>query len=310
MAANSGRSGRMGYFWGMLYALIMSTGIVGLAIFADVARKDGAGLAWLVILIAFQSRPIIKRLHDLDRGGGQWWLIWLPVYNLYLGLILQFKRGTQGPNRFGPDPVPQPGEAQGTPRYPAVGMRAPRAERKVYDPLDNELLTDPVDVTVRTGSGPVGIRVNRWNAGKLQQGGFSAFPSFRNRINRKSARDYWIRPHDRDNYDLVNGMMWFPHLYHGFDTHTAGYDEMNGNWNDNAYGVSGEILDAPNDPIFEDGLSDEAYAESIAAEDDYGRLGDGDFESNDNSGYDDNSSSDDSSSYDDGGSFDDGGGWD
>ena len=51
----------------------------------------------------------VKRLHDLGRPGGHWWLLMIPVYNIYLGFVLLFGRGTQGPNRFGPDPLGSPG---------------------------------------------------------------------------------------------------------------------------------------------------------------------------------------------------------
>jgi hypothetical protein len=29
----------------------------------------------------------------------------IPVYNIYLILMLFFKKGTEGPNEYGPDPV-------------------------------------------------------------------------------------------------------------------------------------------------------------------------------------------------------------
>jgi len=34
-----------------------------------------------------------------------WWLQLIPIYGQYLGLVLVFKKGTDGPNRFGPDPL-------------------------------------------------------------------------------------------------------------------------------------------------------------------------------------------------------------
>ena len=47
----------------------------------------------------------IKRLHDLERPARHWLLLMVPVYNIYLGLVLLFKKGTEGPNEFGPDPL-------------------------------------------------------------------------------------------------------------------------------------------------------------------------------------------------------------
>jgi uncharacterized membrane protein YhaH (DUF805 family) len=48
---------------------------------------------------------IVKRLHDLDRPGTHYWLLLIPLYDLYLVLILLFKKGAGGPNRYGSDPL-------------------------------------------------------------------------------------------------------------------------------------------------------------------------------------------------------------
>jgi uncharacterized membrane protein YhaH (DUF805 family) len=57
-------------------------------------------LLWIIDILA-----IIRRLHDLNRSGRQYGLLMVPIYNIYLALILWFKRGTRGPNRYGPDPL-------------------------------------------------------------------------------------------------------------------------------------------------------------------------------------------------------------
>jgi uncharacterized membrane protein YhaH (DUF805 family) len=55
-----------------------------------------------VVIAAFQA---VKRLHDLDRPSMHYWLLLIPFYNLYLALVLLLKKGTEGTNRFGPDPL-------------------------------------------------------------------------------------------------------------------------------------------------------------------------------------------------------------
>ena len=47
--------------------------------------------------IALQA---VKRFHDLDRPGTHFWLLLIPIYGIYIGLLLLFKKGTEGPNRF------------------------------------------------------------------------------------------------------------------------------------------------------------------------------------------------------------------
>ncbi len=51
------------------------------------------GLAMLVPGLAVA----IRRAHDQDKSG---WFVLIPVYNI----IMMFIEGTNGPNRFGPDP--------------------------------------------------------------------------------------------------------------------------------------------------------------------------------------------------------------
>jgi uncharacterized membrane protein YhaH (DUF805 family) len=47
----------------------------------------------------------VRRLHDLDRSGSHVFLLAIPIYNVYLECVLLFKRGTDGSNRYGEDPV-------------------------------------------------------------------------------------------------------------------------------------------------------------------------------------------------------------
>lgn len=58
-----------------------------------------AGGIWAAIAVT------VKRLHDLERPGWHWFLLGVPLYNVYLGLVLLFAKGTPGPNRFGLDPL-------------------------------------------------------------------------------------------------------------------------------------------------------------------------------------------------------------
>jgi uncharacterized membrane protein YhaH (DUF805 family) len=47
----------------------------------------------------------IRRLHDLDRTG--WWILlgFIPLIGWIILLIWYVAKGTDGPNRFGPDPL-------------------------------------------------------------------------------------------------------------------------------------------------------------------------------------------------------------
>ena len=106
-----GRYNRARYFWTVfvlslvLYVVCL---VLGRAIgSAGGTPATGAVLSLLItipgtVIIAFQY---VKRLHDLDRPGSHYWLFLIPFYNIYLGLVLLFKKGTEGANKYGPDPL-------------------------------------------------------------------------------------------------------------------------------------------------------------------------------------------------------------
>jgi uncharacterized membrane protein YhaH (DUF805 family) len=106
-----GRITRSTYFW-MTFALTLITYamafMAGLFMGATGATSEAAeaiggviGLGMSVV-IAFQ---VVKRLHDLDRPGWHYWLLLVPLYNFYLGIILLFQQGTPGTNAYGEDPM-------------------------------------------------------------------------------------------------------------------------------------------------------------------------------------------------------------
>lgn len=64
----------------------------------------------LVVLAYLPSIPIstcilVQRLHDIDRPGTHYWLCLIPIYNIYMAFLLLFKKGTDGPNQYGEDPL-------------------------------------------------------------------------------------------------------------------------------------------------------------------------------------------------------------
>ncbi len=84
-----GRANRAWYFWhillddlvmftlgGILVVLMIVTGI---PLFALPLIGVMVGGFWAAIAIT------VKRLHDLDRGGWQWWLLLVPFVNIYIG---------------------------------------------------------------------------------------------------------------------------------------------------------------------------------------------------------------------------------
>jgi len=87
-------------------------GIALWAVFAIlfVFLEDSLGRASTWVLYPFfawlQAALLVKRLHDRDASA--WQLLWalLPVLGpVWLIICLGFRKGTEGDNRFGPDPL-------------------------------------------------------------------------------------------------------------------------------------------------------------------------------------------------------------
>lgn len=84
-------------------------------IFIDLAGLD-AGTGFFLRLIRFMLIGIpgitllIRRLHDLNRNGWLWLLIFVPFVNLLFLIYVFCFKGTVGPNEYGPDPLDNSGK--------------------------------------------------------------------------------------------------------------------------------------------------------------------------------------------------------
>lgn len=104
-----GRANRAWYFWHILLDdLVMFTVLVALVVIGGLLGNPLVLLPALGVIAAGVWAGVaitVKRLHDLDRPAWHWWLLLVPLYNIYLGIVLLFQKGSYGPNRFGPDPL-------------------------------------------------------------------------------------------------------------------------------------------------------------------------------------------------------------
>lgn len=109
-----GRYNRARCFRSVLFIYVL---ILVVALFVQVVMSlSGAGAAGAEAFVSYirlvgisgsvlAAFPVVKRLHDLSRPGTHYWLLLIPLYGQYLGLVLLFQTGTRGPNEFGPDPI-------------------------------------------------------------------------------------------------------------------------------------------------------------------------------------------------------------
>lgn len=113
-----GRAGRATYW---KYQLLDGFGapllIIGIVWLDLATRPDEAVLHpltgfWIIAIVLFASvsetAVTVRRLHDLDMSAWKYLSFFVPVYGFYLSLLLGFRAGTEGDNRYGP----APGEAR------------------------------------------------------------------------------------------------------------------------------------------------------------------------------------------------------
>jgi uncharacterized membrane protein YhaH (DUF805 family) len=103
----TGRARRKEYwFWVLFYvlaltALLIIDGIiVGAGGHAAVFTMLGS-LAFCLPTIAVA----VRRLHDTDHSGWMYFIMLVPLVGIIIFIVFMCKRGTAGPNRFGPDPL-------------------------------------------------------------------------------------------------------------------------------------------------------------------------------------------------------------
>ena len=108
-ATFSGRARRKEYWLFILFYLILI--LVAIAIDVGIGAYDEAsglgvvsGIFSLAIFIPGLA-VAIRRLHDTDRVG--WWMLisLIPIVGAIWFIVLMCLKGTDGENRFGPDPL-------------------------------------------------------------------------------------------------------------------------------------------------------------------------------------------------------------
>lgn len=100
----SGRSSRSEYWWAQLGLILIFIvlGLIG-GLLGETVGSLVLGIAYLAIIIPVIAIGV-RRLHDLDKSGWFYLLALVPLVSLIL-LVWFCMKGTDGPNRFGPDPL-------------------------------------------------------------------------------------------------------------------------------------------------------------------------------------------------------------
>ena len=109
-ATFSGRASRSEYWWFTLFNIIASIALQVSTIALGAIDPILAGIAGLLVIVFFLGifvpslAVIVRRLHDVDKSGW-WYLIVLTGIGALVVLYWMIIKGTEGDNRFGPDPL-------------------------------------------------------------------------------------------------------------------------------------------------------------------------------------------------------------
>lgn len=109
-ATFSGRAQRSEFWWFALFVVISNfvLGIVDHMLFGMAVDGQQVSLLGALFSLAVLLPNIavgVRRLHDLDKSG--WWylLILIPLVGALVLIYFFVQKGTDGPNRFGADPL-------------------------------------------------------------------------------------------------------------------------------------------------------------------------------------------------------------
>ena len=105
-ATFTGRARRPEYWYRILFGvLVVIAASILDAVIMDTTSGGFSVLSSLGLLLP-NLAVIAPRLHDIDRSG--WWIliVLLPLVGAIILFVFMCLRGTPGPHRFGPEPVP------------------------------------------------------------------------------------------------------------------------------------------------------------------------------------------------------------
>lgn len=100
-----GRSARSEFWWVVLALFIIN---ILIGIVTALIGETLGGILSLVFTLGIIIPYIalaVRRFHDLDKSG--WWFLTLliPLVNFIVVLVFFTRKGTDGPNQYGPDPL-------------------------------------------------------------------------------------------------------------------------------------------------------------------------------------------------------------
>lgn len=101
----NGRINRLNYFFYMCIANVIALLSGGVAKNANSTFITTVLVIFNIVIGVIYICITIQRFHDIERSGYHYWLLIIPIYNIYLNIILLFNKGTDGSNKYGDNPL-------------------------------------------------------------------------------------------------------------------------------------------------------------------------------------------------------------
>jgi len=107
----SGRASRSELWYWILFFVLVSivTANIDLGILSS--KSGPITSIWSLVTLLPSLAIGVRRLHDTDRRGWWWLLVYIPLVGIIVLIVFWCFEGTRGSNRFGPDPLGAPGAA-------------------------------------------------------------------------------------------------------------------------------------------------------------------------------------------------------
>jgi len=154
-AVFSGRARRKEYWLFIPFALVVGFlgGVIDAAFLGYEDLDDGVSPLSLLLTLVFVVPSIallVRRLHDLDKGG--WWILpfFIPIVNLVLMIVFLTRSGTSGTNRFGDDPLSEKNGHKNNIKNAYVSKDTTEAKLKEIEQMfEKSLITDEERMQMR-----------------------------------------------------------------------------------------------------------------------------------------------------------------
>jgi uncharacterized membrane protein YhaH (DUF805 family) len=108
----SGRASRSEFWYWILFTVLVSivTSIIDLEVLSSSSISPFSSI-WSLVTFLPSLAMGVRRLRDTDRSGWWWLLSFIPLIGIIVLIVFWCSAGTRGPNRFGLDPLGEPGAA-------------------------------------------------------------------------------------------------------------------------------------------------------------------------------------------------------